>query len=883
MEGVRPIRGQNSRGRAHNINRKSLRQSISSRPVCPPIPRGLRPVGPRLNNSQPVMRPPGPLPRPQVQPNASTSTPPVDEVTRDLKKLVTADANVSLGPPLKSDRNKSNENYIIPRPESSLGETGKRGSMGSELKLIANYFPITSHTTWELYQYYVTFSPEEDHIGVKKNLLGQHRQRFGGGYLFDGTRIFTNVRLQPESFELTSQRRHDNKMFTLKIKFTNVLNNSDYAYIQVFSILMRKCIQYIDLKLIGKNFFDLKAKFDIPEHKLQLLPGYVTSIARYENNQILFCMDITTRVMRQETVLGIFHQYAATRNKDPEWMMAFKNNVIGTTVMTMYNNESYRIDDVDENSDPSSTFSKKDGTQISYQQYYKEQWNLDIRGGRQPMLISKYKKKSVRQFGAEDTLVYLVPEFCKVTGLTNELRNNFKVMKDVAAYTQLSPNARIKRYYSLMEQLVSNKESVDELKNWDLKFSKTLVEVPARVLKNENISSNTKSYTGGTEADWTTFVRSQPMYACALMKCWVILAPQQDIDDVKVFVSSLEKAARGMSFKLPQPVIVGVPNTRCDTVLIKLEQKINEYNPTLVLCAIPPSGQLYNVIKRKLCIDRAVPSQVVLLKNVRKNNLSVATKIAIQMNCKIGGAPWHVAIPRKGMMIVGFDVYHTLKGSRKISYGALIATLGDSHTSVFSCVEPHAVGEELSNHFATSMSKALHSYRIVNNQLPKYLIIYRDGVGEGQIPYVHKTEVSMLKAVCKKFYGENSVPMAFLIVTKRITARFFTKEGLQNPPAGTIVDSVVTVPTKYDFYLIAQQLRHSTVTPTHYRVIEDTLNLKPEYMQTLTYKLCHMYYNWSGTIRVPAPCQLAHKLAYFTGQTLAGAPNPALDRLMYFL
>lgn len=40
--------------------------------------------------------------------------------------------------------------------------------------------------------------------------------------------------------------------------------------------------------------------------------------------------------------------------------------------MTVYNNETYRIDDIDENSDPTNTFQKKDGTMVSYIQYYKE-------------------------------------------------------------------------------------------------------------------------------------------------------------------------------------------------------------------------------------------------------------------------------------------------------------------------------------------------------------------------------------------------------------------------------------------------------------------------------------------------------------------------------
>lgn len=52
---------------------------------------------------------------------------------------------------------------------------------------------------------------------------------------------------------------------------------------------------------------------------------------------------------------------------------------------------------------------------------------------------------------------------------------------------------------------------------------------------------------------------------------------------------------------------------------------------------------------------------------------------------------------------------------------------------------------------------------------------------------------------CEQFYGPTSVPMAFLIVTKRISTRFFAsckQGGGQNPPPGTVVDSVVTDPTK---------------------------------------------------------------------------------------
>lgn len=86
-------------------------------------------------------------------------------------------------------------------------------------------------------------------------------------------------------------------------------------------------------------------------------------------------------------------------------------------------------------------------------------------------------------------------------------------------------------------------------------MSNNLVDVPGRVLAVEPIRSNTKSYDGGQEADWTKYLRSLPMFACASMSSWVILTPQEYTRDVQGFSQTLSKAAQGMSFMLPQPTM----------------------------------------------------------------------------------------------------------------------------------------------------------------------------------------------------------------------------------------------------------------------------------------------------------------------------------------
>lgn len=91
--------------------------------------------------------------------------------------------------------------------------------------------------------------------------------------------------------------------------------------------------------------------------------------------------------------------------------------------------------------------------------------------------------------------------------------------------------------------------------------------------------------------------------------------------------------------------------------------------------------------------------------------------------------------------------------------------------------------------------EAIHKYREFNRgALPQRLVIYRDGVGEGDIPTVCTHEVDNLISQLKYMYGEQPVKMAFIIVTKRINTRLFLNGG--NPPPGTVADDCVTMPER---------------------------------------------------------------------------------------
>lgn len=128
--------------------------------------------------------------------------------------------------------------------------------------------------------------------------------------------------------------------------------------------------------------------------------------------------------------------------------------------------------------------------------------------------------------------------------------------------------------------------------------------------------------------------------------------------------------------------------------------------------------------------------------------------------------------------------------------------------------------------------------------------------------------------------------LTYIVVQKRINTKFFMQKVRepqnQNPLPGTIIDHTVTRKFLVDFFLISQSVRQGTVSPSHYIVLEDENKFSADILQRLTYKLCFLYYNWPGTVRVPACTQYAHKLAQLIGMHVKrDAAEKLCDKLYY--
>ena len=109
------------------------------------------------------------------------------------------------------------------------------------------------------------------------------------------------------------------------------------------------------------------------------------------------------------------------RHSDYNFQDRCKIELEGQIVMTHYNKKTYRIDDIDFDKSPESTFFlRKEKREVSYYEYYSSRYMVEIKDRRQCLLVSRPSRRDINR--GDDQPIYLIPELCGMTGLSEDQR-----------------------------------------------------------------------------------------------------------------------------------------------------------------------------------------------------------------------------------------------------------------------------------------------------------------------------------------------------------------------------------------------------------------------------------------------------------------------------
>lgn len=264
-----------------------------------------------------------------------------------------------------------------------------RGTDGNAIDLALNYVIIKQLEGFGIFEYHVTFDPNIDSRQLRFKILRQKEVTdvLGQVMQFTGMNLFLPQRI--DDMTINTMTPTDGSPIKIGLQFVKVPPFQEL--IPFYNTLFRKIMHELKLVQIQRHYYDPTAKIDVPIHKLEIWPGYVTSIQDMDGGLLLNC-DASHRILRtstaREVLLDIF--------KLPEGKARFKEmaqkRLCGCVILTRYNNMPYRIDDIDFSQSPNSTFNWN-GKEVTYVEYFKKSWELDIKDMKQPLLIHRPKPR----------------------------------------------------------------------------------------------------------------------------------------------------------------------------------------------------------------------------------------------------------------------------------------------------------------------------------------------------------------------------------------------------------------------------------------------------------------------------------------------------------
>lgn len=313
-----------------------------------------------------------------------------------------------------------------------------------------------------------------------------------------------------------------------------------------------------------------------------------------------------------------------------------------------------------------------------------------------------------------------------------------------------------------------------------------------------------------------------------------------------------------------------------------------QYSPSLILGVLyAKDTTLYNTVKQVCDVRCGVRNVNVQADKLHEAQDQYCANVGLKINLKLGGANQSLRNSDLGIfadgktMLVGLDVTHPSPGSAKSapSVAAIVASVDSALAQWPAELRIQPPRQEMVDDLDTLMQTRLKLWAKHNkNKYPENIVVYRDGVSEGQYDTVIDKELPLLKRACEAVYPatetKRGLPkMAIIIVGKRHNTRFYptTDEAADrsaNPMPGTVVDRGITESRNWDFFLQAHSALQGTARPAHYFTVWDEIFCArhpgtggakgaADVLQDLTHKMCYLFGRATKAVSVCPPAYYA--------------------------
>ncbi len=328
-------------------------------------------------------------------------------------------------------------------------------------------------------------------------------------------------------------------------------------------------------------------------------------------------------------------------------------------------------------------------------------------------------------------------------------------------------------------------------------------------------------------------------------------------------------------------------NEAIDDALKKALGCLKQTPAKLILVILPKKdSSIYDRIKFMCDVKLGVLNVCTVAENIADGSGQFLSNLALKFNLKLLGRNQYLESSKLGIiaedktMVVGIDVTHPSPGSASNtpSVAGIVASVDRWLGQWPAELKIQTARQEMVSSLDDMLKSRLRLWAKKHNRLyPENILIYRDGVSEGQYDVVLDNELPLLRKACKELYPANDskkgLPhMSIIIVGKRHNTRFYptsqqTADSTSNPCSGTVVDRGVTEALNWDFFLQSHTALHGTARPAHYFVVLDEIfrRQRVQYpnqnaadtLEDLTHNLCYLYGRATKAVSICPPAYYA--------------------------